>query len=76
MYIHPHVFETISLPIHAERIANAERRRFATTIVEENSNVPAVFYDASMRRLRAVHALALRVARLRYDRRRLAARVE
>ena len=37
MYIPDYVFQTISQDIHAERIANAQRRRFASTRVDEDA---------------------------------------
>lgn len=37
MYIPEYVFQTISQDIHAERIANAQRRRFASTRVDEDA---------------------------------------
>ena len=37
MYIPEYVFQTISPDIHGERIANAQRRRFASTRVDEDA---------------------------------------
>ena len=63
MYIHPHVFETISRDAHEERIAHAERRGFAFTTVDAYSIGRGWSCDAGHRRLvRAVQTLALRQA--------------
>jgi hypothetical protein len=76
MYI-PQLFETISQPIHAERVANSERQRFASASVDGSSNVRAASNDASYCRLaRALSTLALRAVRPGYGPGRLPSRGE
>jgi hypothetical protein len=66
MYI-PQLFETISQPIHAERIANAGRQQLACVPFEENATMRASVHAEAYRRLaHAVGTLAVRAARLRY----------
>jgi hypothetical protein len=62
----PQLFEMISQSVHAERIANAERHRFASAAVDPSTTMRASPDDASHRRLgRDLLILALRSARLR-----------
>jgi hypothetical protein len=58
----PQLFETISQPIHAERIANAEHQRNVSARVDEYSSLPASIGNAFLYRLAgAVEIVARRV---------------
>jgi hypothetical protein len=51
MHIPPQYFETISKDLHAERIANAERQRFASAYVGESPTVRPTSDRPGYRRL-------------------------
>jgi hypothetical protein len=60
--------EMLSQSIHAERLADAERQRFASAACRESSSVRAASDDPSHRRLaHALQTFVARAARLLYE---------